>query len=41
MCGFLGKKDYVTEDEISDQNEKKVATLVSGLKQILSLYWDL
>jgi len=41
MCGLLGKKDYIKEDEIPDPREREVNSLVSELKGLLSPYWVL
>jgi len=41
MCGFLGRKDYVREREVSEEGGDQVMQLVSELKQNIALYWNL
>ena len=40
LCGFLGKSDYIVENEITDDQQNYVNQLISDLKQRLSPYWD-
>ncbi len=41
MCGVMGKKDFIEEKEIKDDNVEMVKKLVTELKNILSLHWNL
>jgi acetoin utilization deacetylase AcuC-like enzyme len=41
ICGLLGKKEYLEEEEISDTNPEAVELVVRQLKQHLSEYWNL
>jgi acetoin utilization protein AcuC len=41
MCGLLGKKEYIKEEEVLDKKISEVDELVKQLKQILTPYWKL
>ena len=41
MCGLLGKKDYLKEEEIKDINAAEIEQLVNKLKKHLSSWWNL
>lgn len=41
MCGLLGKKDYLKEEEIKDKNSAEIEQLVNKLKKHLSSWWNL
>ena len=41
MCGLLGKKDYLKEEEIENINAAEIEQLVDKLKKNLSSWWNL
>ncbi len=41
MCGLLGRKDIITEDDILDKKAKDVKQLVVELKKLLAPFWEL
>jgi len=41
MCGLLGKKDYLKEEEIENINAAEIKQLVDKLKKNLSSWWSL
>jgi len=41
MCGLLGKKDYLKEEEIKDINAAEIEQLANKLKKHLSSWWNL
>ena len=41
MCGVMGKKDYIKEEEIKDANLEIVKALVEELKKNLTDHWEL
>ncbi len=41
MCGLLGRKDIVMEEDIPDKKAEDVGQLVFELKKLLAPFWDL
>lgn len=41
VCGLLGKKEHLTEEEIADPNMQEVRHLVDEIKARLKKYWTL
>ena len=41
MCGLLGKKDHLKEDDIVDKNTNEIEKLVNSLKSHLNPWWNL
>ena len=41
MCGILGRKDIITEEDIPDKKAEGVEQLVFELKKLLAPYWNL
>jgi len=40
VCGLLGKREHITENEIADPNSQEVKALVNRIKTILKDHWN-
>jgi len=41
MCGLLDREDYVTEKNMPDKKNPEIKLLLSELKKLLAMYWEI